>query len=183
MAGEGVVGGGGSGVGPELQAVLEVGGGDVDLDAADAGDAVQAAGQLGVVGDAVGGDVDDDGDAPGGPDGGDVAQDRRQADVLEADGVDHAGGGLGDARLDVAAAGPEGDSLADDGAEALDIEHLLVFEAVGEGAGGRHDGVGQGQAELAAGSEVKAEVPAWSIIGAGRGRRQVRMKGPTVDPL
>src|SRR3990172_5304005 len=44
-------GGGGAGVGPELQAVLHVRTGDVDLDAANAGDAVQAAGQLGVVGD------------------------------------------------------------------------------------------------------------------------------------
>ena len=63
---------------------------------------------------------------------------------LEADGVEHAGGRLGGARLRVAGPGREGRALADDGAQALDVKYADRLEAVAEGAGGGHDGVAQG---------------------------------------
>src|SRR4030042_1093575 len=85
--------------------------------------APQAPGHLRVLVHALAGDVDDDGDPPGCPGGSDVAQEGFQADVLEADGVDHAGGGLRDTGLAVATAGVRGDGLADDSPPALGGGH------------------------------------------------------------
>ncbi len=131
------------GVGAELEAVFHIGAADVDLQPADPASSVQGTGQVGVVGDALAGDVHDHGDTPAGPHRSDIAEYRLKTDVLKADGVDHPCGGLGHAGLDVAPARAQRDRLADDGAQPLDVEDLDVLQAVAEGARRRHDRVGQ----------------------------------------
>ena len=65
------------------------------------------------------------------------------ADVLQADGVEHAGGGLDDARRGMTGHGLEGDALGDEGADAFERDDLFKFDAVAEGAAGGDDRVDQ----------------------------------------
>jgi len=65
------------------------------------------------------------------------------ADVLEADGVEHAGSGLDDARGGMAGHGVEGDSLGDESTDALKGDDLFKFDTVAEGAAGGDDWVDQ----------------------------------------
>ena len=58
---------------------LDVGAGDVDLEAGDAGDALEAGGELAELADAVAHDVDEDGRVPARPGGGEVADQRAHA--------------------------------------------------------------------------------------------------------
>ena len=59
-----------------------------------------------------------------------VAEERLDADVLEADGVQHAGRRLCHAGLHVPLAGVLGDALADDRPKALDVDERGVLGAV-----------------------------------------------------
>ena len=63
------------------------------------------------------------------------------ADVLQADGVQHAGGGLDDARGGVAGHGLQRDALGDEAADPLQLDDLFKFDAVAKGAAGGDDWV------------------------------------------
>jgi hypothetical protein len=65
------------------------------------------------------------------------------ADILQADGVEHAGGGLDDARRGVAGHGLQRDSLGDESADAVQRDDFFKLDAVAEGAAGGDDRVGQ----------------------------------------
>ena len=60
------------------------------------------------------------------------------ADVLEADGVQHAGGSLHDALHRVAGPGCACYTFDNDSTESVQINEVGVFAAVAEGAGGSH---------------------------------------------
>ena len=62
------------------------------------------------------------------------------ADVLEADGVDHAGGGLDDAGGGVARHRFAGETFGDEAADAIERDDVFELDAVAEGAAGRDDG-------------------------------------------
>ena len=137
-----------AGVGAEGHAAgMHVGAGDVELVGGDAFGVVEALDDRVVVADGVAEDVDDD--FAGG-----IAAERRQlfldevvdADVLQADGVQHAGGGLDDARRGMAGHGFERDALGDEGADPLERDDLFKFDAVTEGAAGGDDRVGEFEA-------------------------------------
>src|SRR5439155_16929071 len=88
-----------------------------------------------------------------------LANESGDADVLEADRVQHARRRLGDADGRVAAAGREAGGLCDYGAEALNIEGLEV-DAVSEGARSDHNGDGENEAMLGGWGQVDGEVQA-----------------------
>ena len=72
-----------------------------------------------------------------------LADEPVHADALQADGVQHAGRGLGDARRRVPFALGQEQALDADAAERGEVDDLLVLEAVAEAAAGRDDRVGQ----------------------------------------
>ena len=109
-----------------------------------------------VVFDGVAEDVDDDGAA------GIVAQlgelfcdEALDADVLQADGVDHAGGGLDEAGRRVAGHGLAGEALGDEAADAVEGDDLFKLDAIAEGAAGGDDG----RAELDSGEVTRMSGP------------------------
>ena len=63
------------------------------------------------------------------------------AAVLEAHGIEHAGGGLGHAGVGVALAVGAGGALDDEATEALEVDEVGELLAVAEGAAGGEDGV------------------------------------------
>ncbi len=63
------------------------------------------------------------------------------ADILQADGVEHAADRLGDARRGVARLRLEGDALGNQAAEAVDVHQLGVFLAVSESTRSGEDGI------------------------------------------
>ena len=101
--------------------------------------------------DAAAEDADDDGHLPARPRRRQVAPQLVDADVLQADRVEHAGRRLVDALRRRAGARPQRRRLADDGAQAVDVEELRVLDAVAERAGSHHHGVRQREAALAGG--------------------------------
>ena len=72
-----------------------------------------------------------------------LADEAVNADALQADRVDHAGGRLDDPRGRVALALGEEEALGDDPAERREIDRLRVFDAVAEAAAGGDEGVGK----------------------------------------
>ena len=62
------------------------------------------------------------------------------AHVLEADGVDHAGGGLDDAGRGVAGHGLAGEAFGDEGADVVEGDDVFELDAVAEGSAGGDDG-------------------------------------------
>ena len=135
---------GGVPVDGELEpALADVRAADVQLDAGHAGHAVEPPDDLDVVLDRLAGHVDDDRHLPALPDRGVLLDDRVDAGVLEADRVEHPGRRLGDPRRRVADPRLERRALAADRAEALDVDHVAVLDAVAERARGDEDRVGQ----------------------------------------
>src|SRR5439155_9911043 len=65
--------------------------------------------------------------------------------VIQADGVEHAGGRFDRARRGVAGARGVGNSLGDDAAELGEVHDAGHVARVAEGAGGNEDGVAQMQ--------------------------------------
>ena len=61
--------------------------------------------------------------------------------VLQADGVEHAGGGLAEAGPGGAFYGLSGEALGDQSAEAVEVDQRGEFEAVTKGAAGGNDGI------------------------------------------
>ena len=134
-----------AGIGAEgHSAGVNVGAGDVEFVGGDAFRIVETRDDLEIVADRVAENVDDD-FALG------VALHRREflcevvddADILQADGVQHAGRGLDDARRGVAGHGFKRDTLGDEGAQAIESDDLFEFDAVAEGAAGGDDRVHQ----------------------------------------
>ena len=68
---------------------------------------------------------------------------RVDARILQADGVEHPGIALRDARAGVAEARRLGRALAGKAAEAVDVVKFGELIAIAEGAGGRDDGIVQ----------------------------------------
>ena len=104
-------------VGAEGEAVFDVGAGDVEFDSADDFFFVKAGGDVDVVFGTPAGDIDDDGDCHIFKQRDLVAEEGFEADVGEADGIQHAGAGFDDAIAFVAFAGGFGDGFGDEGAE------------------------------------------------------------------
>ena len=65
------------------------------------------------------------------------------ANVLESDGIEHAGGGLDDARGCMSRHRLEGNTLGDKRTDALEGDDLFKFDAVAESAARGDDRVGQ----------------------------------------
>ena len=63
--------------------------------------------------------------------------------ILQAHGVDHTGGALGDPGGGVSEPGILGGSLEGEGAKLVDVVKLGVLVAVAEGAGGGNHGIGK----------------------------------------
>src|SRR5581483_11080766 len=82
-------------------------------------------------------DVDDDGTMRMVTQRGKLLRDEAlNADVLQADGVDHAGGGFNKTRGCVAGHRLRRDALSDEAADPFEVYDLLEFNAVAEGAAG-----------------------------------------------
>src|SRR5439155_8685570 len=114
--------------------------------------------QLGVIRNALAGNIGDDRDPPGGPNRRDISEDGLDADILKPDRVKHPASGLDDPGLSIPLPGSQGYRLADDRPEALDIENLRILEAVAERPRGSHYGVREGKAAFMAGQDFHAEV-------------------------
>ena len=155
----------GAGVDRELEtAPPDVRAADVELDAGDARNAVEAPGDLDVVLDRLARDVDDHRDLPAGPGAGVLLDDGIDARVLEADRVEHPARRLGDARRRVADPRPERGPLAADRAEPVDVDDLAVLDAVAERPRRDQDRVGEHEAA----AEVDRQVDV--LLGPERGR-------------
>ncbi len=130
------------GVGAEDHAAVGgVGAGGVELVEVDAGGVVEDADNLDAVLDGKAEDVSDDAEAGDAAEAGHLLLDEGvDAHILEADGVDHAGGCLDDAGRGVAGHGSAGEILGDEGADAVEGEDVLELDAVAEGAAGGDDG-------------------------------------------
>ena len=83
------------------------------------------------------------------------------ADVLQADGVDHAGGGLDDARRGVAGHRLAREALGDEAADAVERDDVLELDPVAEGSAGCDDG----RAKLDAGY---GDAHVWTFAGPWR---------------
>jgi hypothetical protein len=67
------------------------------------------------------------------------------SDALQADGVDHAGGCLGDARRLVSVPFVQEQALHDHGSQCGQVHRVGVFDAVAEAAAGGHERVDEAQ--------------------------------------
>ena len=134
--------------GKEDAAVLGIGTRDVELVGGDALGVFQHPDDFDVILDGVAEHVGEDrgaGAAQLGQLFGDKGPD---ADVLQADGVDHAGPGLPDTRRRVAVHGLAGETLDHDAPQSGQIDQILQFHTVGEGAGGgQHRGLKRNAAQ------------------------------------
>ncbi len=72
-----------------------------------------------------------------------LMEDCVHAGILEANGVQHAGGGFGNAGLGVARAGLGGGALPGEGAQNVQVIELRKLPPVAEGSRGGNDGVFQ----------------------------------------
>ena len=123
---------------------MDIGAGDIEFVGGDAVGLVEALDDGDVVADRVAEDIDDDVAAG-------IAREGRKffgdelfdADVLQADGVEHAGGGLNDARRGMTGHRLERDALGHEAADPFERNNLFKLDAVAEGAAGGDDRVGQ----------------------------------------
>ena len=153
----------GVGVDRELEtAFADVRAADVELDPGHARHAVEPPDDLDVVVDRFARDVDDDRRPPAGPRAGVLLDDRVHARVLEADRVQHAGRGLGDARGHVPDARSERGALAADRPEPIDLDDVAVLDPVAERAGRDEDRVLEDETA----PKIDREI---DIDGVGRG--------------
>mgnify|MGYP001693751012 CR=1 FL=1 len=126
--------------------VFDVRARDVDFQAGDFGQCVEARRHFRVFADIVSEKVGDAGRIN--------AADERQlffdkgidADVLQADGVEHAGGRFGRARRRIAGTWARRQSLGDVGADFMQVDVVGEFLAVAEGAGSGHHRIAQADA-------------------------------------
>ena len=72
-----------------------------------------------------------------------VANECFDADVLQADGVQHAGGGLDDAGRGVAGHGFAGEAFDDQAADAVERDDVFKLDAIAEGSAGGDDRVAE----------------------------------------
>ena len=63
------------------------------------------------------------------------------ADVLQADGVKHAGRGLPEARRRIARHGLAGQTFDHESTQLIEVNYIFEFDSVAEGSAGRNDGV------------------------------------------
>src|SRR5665213_2107877 len=144
----------------QVEAVGDVGAGDVQLVAIDAGGVVEHAHAMHVVVGIGAGDVDDHGAAH-------AIEMRRvftsnvlDTGVLQADAVEHPTGGLGHAWRRVAGAGIASCALGVQGADGAEVDELLELEAEAGGATGEANGVGEAQPP----PEVDAQVDCHATV-------------------
>jgi len=125
-------------------AVAGVGAAGIELVHGDAGGVVEGADNFEAVFDGEAEDVGDDDDVLHALElwklFGDEGTD---AHVLEADGVDHASGGLDDARRGIAGHGLAGEALGDEGSDVIERDNVFEFDAVAKGSAGGDDGRAQ----------------------------------------
>ena len=126
-------------------AFLDVGAGDVELERRDALGVAEDPRQLDVLVDRRAADVDEDDGAPVAQLGQLLAHEAVDADALEADGVEHAGRRLDDARRRMALALGEEQALDRDAAERREIDDVAVLDAVAEAAAGGDERVRQAE--------------------------------------
>ena len=93
-----------------------------------------------------------------------LCQERGRADVLEADGVEHAGSGLPQTRRRIANHRFAGETFDHESAQLVEVNDILKLDAVAEGAAGGDDGV----LELDA-SKAHAKIQRRLAVLGGRG--------------
>src|SRR6185437_9079347 len=91
-----------------------------------------------------------------------VAYEGLRADVLQADGIEHAGGGLAQPRARIARHGDAREALGDDAAQAAEIDDVLELGAVAERAACGQHGVFQTHT-----GDVNAQVHGWGAETPG----------------
>src|SRR5438552_17915629 len=92
------------------------------------------------------------------------------ADVLQSDGVKHAGGSLEDARRRIAGHGLRRESFGDKAAQLFQSDDVLEFNAVAEGAAGSEYRILEANA-----AELDSQIG--HRYGAGRGRQRFGQQG------
>src|SRR5438309_7188627 len=92
------------------------------------------------------------------------------ADVLQADGVKHAGGSLEDARRGIAGHGLRRESFGDKAAQLFQSDDFFEFNAVAEGAAGGENRILEANA-----AELDRQIG--HRYGAGRGRQRFGQQG------
>jgi hypothetical protein len=128
-------------------AVAGVGAGGIEFVGGDAFRLVEAIDDGEIVVDFVAEDIDDDPAAWVSAQGRQLLREELfDADVLEPDGVDHAGGGFYEARGLVAGHGLARDAFSDKATDFPEVDDLLEFNAVTKGAAGGNDRVDQVEA-------------------------------------
>ena len=175
------------GVGAEVDAPGDVRARDVQLERRDVREVVEPGRHFDEFRRRLAGDVDDDRRS-------ELQQLRKmfgdkgfQTVVVEADGIQEARRGFDGARRRVADAGPRGDRLGDDAAQAAEVGVSLHLASVAECAGGHQDGIGQsqtvqGDAQLGHdGNPARDQRQKICVdrTGAGRRRQQV---SPAIRP-
>ncbi len=116
----------------------------VELVHGDAGGVVKRADDFEAVLDGEAKDVGDDDDVFDVLELGELFGDEGpDAHVLEADGVDHAGGGFDDAGRGVAGHGLTGEALGDEGSDVIERDDVFELDTVAEGSAGGDDGRAQ----------------------------------------
>ena len=83
---------------------------------------------------------------------------RGSADILQADGVEHAGGGFPQARRRVADHGFAGETFDDESTQLVEVDDIFELDAVAEGSAGRDDWVLQLDASEAY-AEIEGDLP------------------------
>jgi len=130
----------------ELHATFfDVGAGDVEFVGGDAFGVFEALDYLDVVIEAVAEDVDDEMGVVFSQQWKLGFEERLDADVLQADGVEHAGGSFAETGSGGAFDGFEGEALGDEAAEAVEVDEMSEFEAVAEGAATGEDRISEAQ--------------------------------------
>jgi len=125
----------------ECQAVFDVGAGDVELDAGDAVEGGDGSAGFNIIIGGVPGDVGDNGAGHFADLGYFFVEEPLQADVGQANGVEHSGPGFNDPRGGIALALLEGDGFGDESAELGEVEKIGVLKGIPAGAGAGERGV------------------------------------------
>ena len=92
----------------------------------------------------------------------------RGADVLQADGIEHAGRGFPQARRRIADHGLFRQTLHHEAAELVEVDDIFEFDAVTKGSAGGDDGVFEFNA-----GKVHTEVRSALGSGGGSGHRDL----------
>jgi hypothetical protein len=117
--------------------------GDVDFDRGDPRLLVQNPRHHCVVFDRLGRDIYDRRHLPVCPDRRVLLDEAVDAGILQADRVQHAGGGFGNSRHRVTRPRLRRDAFAHEGAQALHVDDARIFEPIAETAGCGDDRIGE----------------------------------------